>query len=248
MTGKGPQDDDFDGEDADLVLAGEYVLGVLDRDARRAAEARIARDPSFAALIARWEDDFAPFNDAYREEAAPARLYAGIERRLFPEPVSLASSSRWWEAVTLWRGLALASGALALLLLIVNLGLLARPDGSRPTLIAELSSEGTAPINLIASYSAEDGAIAITPVAASQDDMGREQTLQLWLVREGDAPVPLGLVPADGQGALTVDPGMRDLFAEGAVFAISLEPAGGSPTGQPTGPIVASGTARAAPN
>lgn len=248
MTGKGPQGDDFDGEDADHILAGEYVLGVLDRDARRTAETRIARDPSFAMLVARWEADFAPFNDAYREEAAPARIYAGIERQLFPQATPPPRIRRWWEAVTLWRGLAFASGALALLLLIVNLGLLARPDRAEPTLIAELSSEGTAPINLIASYSADDGAIAITPVAASPEDAGDGQALQLWLVREGENPVSLGLVPAHGEGALTIDPAMRGLFAEGAVFAISLEPAGGSTTGQPTGPIVASGTARATSN
>ncbi len=249
MTGKGPQGDDFDGQDADHILAGEYVLGVLDRDARRETETRIASEPSFAALVARWEADFAPFNDAYGEETAPARLYVGIESRLFGQTsLSPSGQERWWERMAVWRGLAFASGALALLLLLVNLGLLARPNDAPPTLIAELSSDGAAPIDLIASYSAEDGAIAITPVAAAPDSAEAGQTLELWLILGDDAPVSLGLVPADGEGALTIDPAMRDLFAEGAVFAISLEPDGGSPTGQPTGPVVASGTARAASN
>ncbi|WP_287200988.1 anti-sigma factor, partial [Mesorhizobium sp.] len=30
-------------------------------------------------------------------------------------------------------------------------------------------------------------------------------------------------------------------LAQGAVLAVSVEPAGGSPTGQPTGPVVAAG-------
>jgi anti-sigma-K factor RskA len=34
---------------------------------------------------------------------------------------------------------------------------------------------------------------------------------------------------------------MADQFAEGATLAISVEPAGGSPTGQPTGAVIAAG-------
>jgi anti-sigma-K factor RskA len=36
-------------------------------------------------------------------------------------------------------------------------------------------------------------------------------------------------------------PALQQKLAQGAVLAISVEPAGGSPTGQPTGPVVATG-------
>jgi anti-sigma-K factor RskA len=37
------------------ALAGEYVLGTLGADERRAAEARLAADAAFEAAVAAWE-------------------------------------------------------------------------------------------------------------------------------------------------------------------------------------------------
>jgi anti-sigma-K factor RskA len=39
---------------------------------------------------------------------------------------------------------------------------------------------------------------------------------------------------------------LAELMQEGATVAISVEPRGGSPTGSPTGPVVASGALRSA--
>ena len=47
--------------DDDDLLAGEYVLGVLDADARAAATRRLEGDPEFAARVARWDAHFAPW-------------------------------------------------------------------------------------------------------------------------------------------------------------------------------------------
>ena len=40
---------------------------------------------------------------------------------------------------------------------------------------------------------------------------------------------------------IELSPAIQQKLAQGAVLAISLEPKGGSPTGKPTGPVVASG-------
>ena len=47
--------------DDDDLLAGEFVLGVLDADARREAQRRIGADRDFAARVARWDAHFAPW-------------------------------------------------------------------------------------------------------------------------------------------------------------------------------------------
>lgn len=64
------------------------------------------------------------------------------------------------------------------------------------------------------------------------------QALELWLLKEGAAPVSLGVLPSEASGTLQVAAAIRPLL-RGAQCAISIEPPGGSPTGQPTGDIVA---------
>jgi anti-sigma-K factor RskA len=60
---------------------------------------------------------------------------------------------------------------------------------------------------------------------------------QLWVLR-GSTPEPAGLLRADASGTVlaAVDPSL--LTAPFDALAVSLEPAGGSPTGKPTGPVV----------
>ncbi|HZD92025.1 MAG TPA: anti-sigma factor [Pseudolabrys sp.] len=58
---------------------------------------------------------------------------------------------------------------------------------------------------------------------------------ELWLIPAGGKPHPLGLLQADRTVTITIP---RDLIADAtrnAVLAVSLEPPGGSPTGQATG-------------
>lgn len=231
----------------DEIVAAEYVLGVLDHAARREAESRLMREPAFAALVRRWEADFSALNDEYEPAAPPAAAFARIERRLFASPGAAsaeasAPSAGWWNSLALWRGLAFAS-------MIAVVGLAAalsqfgggRPAPSASPLLAELSASGS-PISLVALYDASRGTVRLTPVAARAD--AAPKSLELWLIEGNDPPVPLGLVPADGRGEIEIAPEKRARFKEGAVLAISLEPEGGSPTGAPTGPVVAAGPAR----
>jgi anti-sigma-K factor RskA len=54
----------------------------------------------------------------------------------------------------------------------------------------------------------------------------------------------MGVIPPGPSAHIEVSPEARRKFATGAVLAVSLEPTGGSPTGQPTGPVVAAGDLR----
>ncbi len=61
----------------------------------------------------------------------------------------------------------------------------------------------------------------------------------MWLIAGDDAPVSLGVLP-DGPVRLAIAPDLRPRLA-GATLAISDEPPGGSPTGQPSGAVLATG-------
>jgi anti-sigma-K factor RskA len=72
-------------------------------------------------------------------------------------------------------------------------------------------------------------------------DRATGHDFELWIIKGNDPPISMGVIPVGANVHLAVTPAHRDLIRSGALFAISLEPQGGSSTGQPTGPVVASG-------
>uniref|UniRef100_A0A7C1SGN0 Regulator of SigK n=1 Tax=Agrobacterium albertimagni TaxID=147266 RepID=A0A7C1SGN0_9HYPH len=224
----------------DEVLAGEYVLGVLGGSERRQVEARLRHDRQFAAMVKRWEENLTQFNDDYAEATPPDQLLAKIEDRLFASAATGAvSKGNLWNSLLLWRGLSFAS--IAALGLVVGLDYAERiRPKPQAMLTAELAGENEA-IALHARYDGSSGRLSFTPVATG----GAEQrSLELWLVEGEQGPISLGVLPQTGQGELDVPENLRARLTQGVVLAVSLEPFGGSPTGQATGPVVALGEVR----
>jgi anti-sigma-K factor RskA len=223
----------------DEVLAGEYVLGVLSLQDRKVVEERMRHDRPFAAIVSRWETNLSSFNDEY-EGVSPAReTFKQIEARLFGDPERMPSFSRGlWNSAIFWRSLTFASLAVALGAVVFASGIVPQPKSPAP-LIAELSAEGSN-VNLLASYEAQTGRLRIVPVASGKPE---EKSLELWVVPGSGAPQSLGIFKAGESGELVVPADLRGHVSDGATLAVSLEPFGGSPTGAPTGPVVASGAA-----
>jgi anti-sigma-K factor RskA len=73
---------------------------------------------------------------------------------------------------------------------------------------------------------------------------GPTQSYELWLLPAGDrAPVSLAVLGAlDARFALS--PRHVQELRSGAKLAVSVEPAGGSPAGAPTGPVILVGAVR----
>ena len=80
--------------------------------------------------------------------------------------------------------------------------------------------------------------LTIVPAALLTAD---KQSMQLWLIPEGGKPHSLGLIAAGQPVQINVPPELVNQFGAGATLAVSLEPPGGSPTGQPTGDVIAAG-------
>jgi anti-sigma-K factor RskA len=64
---------------------------------------------------------------------------------------------------------------------------------------------------------------------------------EIWLIPAGGKPMPVGMMP-DSRMHMKLSDLIAEEMRRGATIAISIEPRGGSPTGSPTGPVVASGT------
>lgn len=213
-------------EDEDAALAGEYVLGVLDAAERAAVERRLRTDPAFAAEVAAWERKLGGLNDAFPAEPAP-NLMPAIEARLFGKPARSGGMGRagWWMRFV-------TGGAVAGILAILALNIVPPPKGVGPALQATLQAEGQALV-FAARYDAGAGELTVTRTAGPEAEAGRVH--ELWLIADGKAPVPLGLIDA---AELRIP---LSALPEAAVLAVSLEPAGGSTTGAPTGPVLVTG-------
>lgn len=207
--------------DQDDLLAAEYVLGVLDLAQRTAAQTRLRDDPAFAARVADWETRLDGLNDAYDEVPAP-NLLPRIEARLFPIP----TRQNRLRILGAW-GTAAASA----LVVVAYLAL----TPATPSLVATLSADNAA---LRFQAVLTDGRLTLTRTAGTAADPRFSH--ELWLIVGDTPPVSLGLIDA-AQEIISL-PGI----APGAVLAVSQEQPGGSPDGQPKGPILVLGVLNAA--
>jgi len=203
MTDTLPDDDD--------LLAAEYVLGLADAAARAIAEARVKRDPQFAAAVAAWENRLGGLNDGYDDAPAP-NLLPQIEARLFP--VARLPKRGWFR---------LAAGAAVAAALAVAVVVTQAP--TPPAVLATLTGAG-----LTYEVRSDGERLQITRVAGTAAPAG--QVHELWIIAPGAAPVALGLL---GDAPLDVT---YPTPPAGWTMAVSVEPSGGSTTGTPTGPVI----------
>lgn len=89
----------------------------------------------------------------------------------------------------------------------------------------------------VMSVDLETREVTIRPVEAT---MPEGKTYQLWIVTEETGPKPksLGLLENIANPTTKQLGGFDPAMLRNATFGISLEPEGGSPTGQPTGPAI----------
>lgn len=212
-------------EDPDEGLAAEFVLRLLDPDEAARCAARIARDPGFAARVARWRRDLAVLDAEFAPVPLPAQLGARIEARLFGRPPSRAA--RLWSSVGLWRGVAVAA--------LVAAGYFAIPGAPPVHLVTAMQGAG---FDLLAVYEPGTAVLTVNRVAGAAQP-GR--ALELWAI-EGGRAISLGVLPEDPHVRVAVPRAIAAGIGPGTVLAITDEPPGGAPGGVPSGPPVAAGT------
>jgi anti-sigma-K factor RskA len=231
-------------EDYDL-LAAEYVLGVLDATESAAVEALAARDESVVVSIEQWQNRLAPLSLLASPVAPPDALWPRIAASIggFAEPAPAPATTpattaevisfprRAWNSAGVWRAATVA--ALALAAAFAGIAFLQRPAPQAQFAAALAPASAPAPVFLAETQ--PDGSILVRPLTRVAVESGKD--LELWALPQGATrPVSLGVLPAIGKHV----PG--DLARADTQLLVSLEPQGGSPTGQPTGPVLYAGT------
>lgn len=222
-------------DDLDL-LAGEYVVGTLSTAERAAVDRRMLDHPALGRAVAEWHERLAPLAADLGPVVPRPEVWNRIRR-------SLSDRGRvvrlpWWNRVGIWRGLtALATVAAAA---VAAVFLSAAP----PQLMAVLNDAEGRPVWLL--RTAEDDRGLLTRLLGAVPPV--ERVPELWLVPSSGVPVSLGLLEPTGYNRRPLSPEIERMLVAGATLAVSLEPPGGSPTGQPTGPVISTGALVADPH
>ncbi|MFC5068818.1 anti-sigma factor [Flaviflagellibacter deserti] len=224
------------------ALAGEYVLGLTEPEESERIERALSTDHALAQAIAAWRERLSPLDEvADRVEPSAVlweRIRTGIgQRAVVARTPRKRVLSAMWHNLGFWRGSALA-GALASFVLAMGLGAMLLRPGPAPVVVAILEAADSTPGAIVEAYA--DGSVLLRPL--TDIDVPEGKILQVWTLWDrGVGPVPLGLLDAAHEARMNAQgqpvPQPRQLYE------ITLEPAGGSPTGKPTGPVLYKGLA-----
>jgi anti-sigma-K factor RskA len=208
------------------ILAGEYVLGVLDPAVARVVEAALAVNPELRRAVILWEERLQPLSVLAAPVAPPPAIWNNIAARVGETG---GARPRLWHSLALWRlSAAFAAACAACLALYI---FLARPAPG-PSLVAILH----APRQERPAWVATAGRNGLSVRALAGAAAPRGRSFELWAIAPGaKKAVSLGVIPANGRLQIAAFP---QALRQGGKLAISVEPEGGSPTGRATGPIV----------
>jgi anti-sigma-K factor RskA len=215
------------------LLAREYVLGTLRGGARRRFERLLHQRPDVRSAVWRWESSLGELSLMLAPVSPPSPVWSAVARRI--EPVDL--HPHWWRSIGLWRAWSLAASTALVVLLVVSSPFTTSPPppDSAPDHVSVIG-DGSEPLWLL-SANLETGAITARAVNAVAADV--DKVFELWMLPESGPPISMGLLPVGGKSVTRSLPaGLRTLLRQSKGIAVSIEPAGGSPTGAPTGPVV----------
>ena len=216
-------------------LASEYVLGTLQGGARRRFERLPKEDAALRAVVDSWQKRLNSLADALPPEEPPNRVWREIARRTAPPS---KERSGLWYSIGFWRSLGVAASAVAVMLALY-IGLLPTPTPA-PTYIVVLANEQAQAVWVL---SADLGSKRVTVQTLRPQAVPIDKAFELWLLPDTGQPRSLGLIPVTGHLTLPLSEPVASELGQGRGFAVSQEPAGGSPTGLPTGPVLFQGQA-----
>jgi len=225
---------------AELLPA--YALGALNPEERAELEVHLATCDLHAEALA-LERTAARLAEVAPERDPPADLRARIlegaaargSAAPSPEPLPIGrtgpgptSASSWWRGP---RGLAYAAAA-ALAILVIGFVSLNTVGDDNSDQVVRTTTSGGASATLVYSQADQSGSLSFEGLTAIE----RDQAYQLWAIAPGADPASLGLLDRAGDGSATT--AITGVFEAGTTFAITVEPAGGSP-GPTTTPLLA---------
>jgi anti-sigma-K factor RskA len=213
-------------------LAAEYALGTLRGAARRRFERWRASTPFADERCLFWEERLMYLAKDLKPVKPPAHVWTAISRRL-----NFTNRS---PVQRRFRSFALAASVVVMVGVAVLLYWSGHP-AIRATTVATISAKSGEHLWELEVFGNADrlvARVATLPARPPGSDY------ELWALPTGAAPVSLGVLPATGASTRQLTAMQRRALALSSQVAVSIEPLGGSPTGQPTGAVLYVGQLR----
>jgi len=233
----------------DDALAAEFVLGTLDATERAQIEDRRLVEPQLEALIRGWEARLGPLDAAFPEIEPPSGLFQSIEAQIKDRKLKISPANDNLVALkrqlARWRAAAMGAGALAASLFVglavENVNMASAPKN----FVAVLQKDAVSPAFIVA-VDVDARTLTVRPVSETAP-LGK--SYELWMINDKvGAPKSLGVVQKAGFTKADQLKQYSPDVVENAVYAVTLEPEGGSPNGKPSGaPLFTGRLIQAAP-
>lgn len=216
------------------ALASEYVLGTLQGPARIRFQRLLMQNPDMRRTLWSWENYLNALGASLPAQTPPPRVWENIQQRLGFTPTNALPVEPTSNVVMLpqratkkWQWLTGLSAAAAIIFAVL-LFIPATHDYNKVPQLAIVQSEKAQALWLIQIL---ENNISVQATASLHPLQTNDY--ELWIVaKDGRAPISLGLLPK--QGKLMLPRAAIIDKVEIAALAVSLEPLGGSPNGQPT--------------
>ena len=230
----------YDNQQLIDMLSAEYVLGSLQGAARIRFEQLIQQRADWAKTLNWWQTHLHLLAETVHAVKPRKQVWQQIENRLWNK-TGPSNASNWWRILN-WRNTALLSTSLAFIFAtILAVQAPNKPSISEPTAVAMLANDKAQAGWLLSLANNAGGHAEIRANSLASLQIKNQNTYELWLLpTDKSKPISLGLLPQKGNKVLVVPANLVAMLSESGL-AVSVEPMGGSPTGQPTGAVLYQG-------
>lgn len=223
-------------------LAFDYALGILEQSEHADVEEARRTDTDLDNRISYWELRLAPLLETVESIPPDRDMVAKIEAQILEQENSANREKVEDNIIDLtsrlkrWRVAALSASAIAASLFAFIVFNPLAGDETRHQYFAVFNPDDLSP-SFTLTINIKTRELIIRPVnAAAQPD----KVYQLWIASDelGPGPHSLGLLQPVSQHTRKKLDQFKPQLLKKALFGISLEPKGGSPTGKPTSPAI----------
>jgi anti-sigma-K factor RskA len=216
-------------------LAASYVLGTLQGGARRRFESVMYSQPAVAAAVASWTEQMSPLLTTLTSIAPSQALWTSISSKAgIEQPIAVPKAS-WWQQWLAPIFAPLPAGALALG---VALGVVTPALWQAQTLSQR---QAVLPESYVGVLATPEGKTGLTISSLRQGKivelqqtkvvtLPAEKILYLWRIDKAGQVTPVAAIPNEKWGGITLAEPAEAVFFSAVELAVSMEPAGSTPT------------------